>query len=161
MSKQNISAELTGEEYGQISQGIRDLDSQLTFAVNLTPEERKNYATMGDKSIAFVEKAVQYADERPDLVPSYLDIPEFKRDLKLARQLKELLIMLDPVVEKISDSYLAAGADAYESARKLYNHVKAASESGAPGSDSIAAELKKRFVRRKPGKQENNANQES
>ena len=56
---------------------------------------------------------------------------------------------------------LAAGADAFDSARKLYNYVKAASESGAPGSDSIAAELKKRFVRRKSSPQENNENQES
>ena len=161
MSKEKISFELTGEAYGQISQGIRDLDSLLTFAVNLTPEERRNYSTMGDKSLAFVEKAVQYVDERPDLVPPYLDIPEFKKDLKLARQLKDLLIILDPVVEKISDSYLAAGADAFGAARKLYNYVKAASESGAPGSDSIAAELKKRFVRRKPGPQVDSENRKS
>ena len=160
MSKQNISVELTGEAYGQISQGIRDLDSLLTFAVNLTPEERRNYSTMGDKSIAFVEKAVQYVDERPDLVPPYLDIPEFKKDLELARQLRNLLMILDPVVEKISDSCLAAGADAFEAARKLYNYVKTASESGAPGSDSIAAELKKRFVRKKASPQVNDENQE-
>ena len=75
--------------------------------------------------------------------------------------MKELLIMLDPVVEKISDSYLAAGADAFDSARKPYNYVKAASESGAPGSDSIAAELKKRFVRRKATSQENGTQEDS
>jgi hypothetical protein len=106
-----------------------------------------------------VEKSVQYTDERPDLVPSYLDIPEFKKDLKLARQLRELLLMLNPVVEKISDSYLAAGVDAYEAARRLYSHIKAASESGAPGTDSIAAELKKRYVRRKSNSPEKSANQ--
>ena len=75
MSNEKISFELTEEAYGQIAQSIRALDSQLTFAVNLTPDERKNYQTMGDKSIAFVEKSVQYTDERPDLVPPYLDIP--------------------------------------------------------------------------------------
>ena len=158
MSKENISFELTQEAYDQIAQSIRALDSLLIFAVNLTPEERKTYQTMGDKTIAFVEKTVQYADERPDLAPPYLDILEFKRDLKLARQLRELLIMVEPVVEKISDSYLAAGTDAYDAARKMYSFIKAASGSGAPGSDTIAAELKKRYVRRKASPQENNGN---
>ena len=160
MSNEKISHELTEEAYDQIAQSIRALDSLLPFAVNLTPDERKNYQTMGDKTIAFVEKAVQYTDERPELVPAYLDIPEFKKDLKLARQLKELLLMVDPVVEKISDSYLAAGVDAYEAARKMYSYIKAAAESGAPGTDSIAAELKKRYVRKKSSSQQNNGNQE-
>jgi hypothetical protein len=78
-----------------------------------------------------------------------MDIPEFKRDLKLARQLKELLLMLEPVVEKISDSYMAAGMDAFDAARKMYNYVKAAAESGVPGTDTIVDELRKRFYKRK------------
>lgn len=160
MSNQKISYELSEESYGQIAQNIRSLDSLLTFAVNLTKEDRRKYQTMGDKTVTFVEKGVQYVDERPDLVPPYLDIPEFKRDLKLAKQLKELLIMVEPVVEKISDSYLAAGADAYEWARKLYSYVKTAANSGAPGSDTIAAELKKRYGRRKSSTDNNSSNQE-
>ncbi|MFC2146361.1 hypothetical protein ACFLRT_03265 [Acidobacteriota bacterium] len=160
MSQGKISFELTEEAYGQIAQSIRALDSLLPFAINLTPDERKNCQTMGDKSIAFVEKAAQYADERPDLVPSYLDIPEFKKDLKLARQLRDLLMILEPSVEKISDTYLSAGSDAFWAARRLYSFVKAASDSGAPGTDSIAAELKKRYVRKKSSSQQNNGSQE-
>ena len=95
MSQGKISFELTEEAYGQIAQSIRALDSQLPFAINLTVEERRKLHKMGDKSIAFVEKAAQYADERPDWVPPYLDIPEFKKDLKLARQLKDLLMILE------------------------------------------------------------------
>lgn len=161
MSNGKISFEMTEEAYGQIAQSIRALDSLLTFAINLTVEERLKLHKMGDKSIAFVEKAVQYADERPDLVPPYLDIPEFKKDLKLARQLKDLLMLLEPSVEKISDTYLAAGYDAFLAARKLYSFVKAAADSGAPGSDTIAAELKKRYLRRRSNSQEKNGNQEN
>ena len=160
MSKGKISHELTEEAYGQIAQSIRALDSLLPFAINLTVKERRKLHKMGDKSIAFVEKAAQYADERPDLVPPYLDIPEFKRDLKLARQLKDLLMILEPSVEKISDTYLAAGSDAFLAARRLYSFVKAASDSGAPGSDTIAAELKKRYLYRYTNSQEKNGNQE-
>jgi hypothetical protein len=152
---------LTEEAYGQIAQSIRALDSLLPFAINLTVEERRRLHKMGDKSIAFVEKAAQYADEQPDLVPPYLDIPEFKKDLKLARQLKDLLMILEPSVEKISDTYLSAGSDAFLAARKLYSFVKTASDSGAPGSDTIAAELKKRYLYRYTNSQEKNGNQEN
>jgi len=160
MSNEKISFELTEEAYGQIAQSIKALDSLLPFAINLTVEERRKLHKMGDKSIAFVEKVAQYASERPDLVPSYLDIKEFKRDLKLARQLKDLLIILEPTVEKISDTYLAAGYDAFLAARKLYGFVKTASDSGAPGSDTIATELKKRYLRRRSNTLEKNGNQE-
>ena len=69
-------------------------------------------------------------------------------------------MILEPLVEKISDTYLAAGSDAFLAARKLYSFVKAASDSGAPGSDTIAAELKKRYLRRRSSSQEKNGNQE-
>jgi hypothetical protein len=57
--------------------------------------------------------------------------------------------MLEPVVEKISDSYMAAGMDAFDAARKMYNYVKAAAESGVPGTDTIVDELRIRFYKRK------------
>ena len=148
MSNNKISYELTQENHDLIAQGIRDVDAALGFAVNLTPEERKNYATMGDKTFTFVDKTIQYMDERQEFRPPYVDITELKRDMNLAQQLKGLLLLIEPVVEKISDTYLAAGIDAYEAARKIYNYIKTASTSGAPGSDVIAAELAKRFVKR-------------
>jgi len=99
----------------------------------------------------------EYGDRQ--VIP--LDIPEFKKDLSLARQLKNLLLILEPSVEKISDTYLSAGSDAFLAARKLYSFVKTASDSGAPGTDAIAAELKKRYVRRKSSSQQNTGSQEN
>jgi len=166
MKKGKISFKLTEQAYGQIAQSIRALDSLLTFAINLTVDERHKLYKMGDKSIAFVDKSIRYADERPDLVPTYLDLSEFKEDYTLSKQLKDLLLLLEPVTEKLSDTYLSAGSDAFLAARKLYSAVKAAAYSGAPGSDTIVSDLRKRFSRKNPnsqGKKDNqeNANQES
>lgn len=147
MNDQLVSFEMTDELRGQLSDGIRSLDALLAFTINLTVRDRIKLQKMGDKSIAFVEKAIQFANDRPDLVPPYLDVAEFQRDYTLAKQLKELFNQINPVVEKISDTYLAAGSDAFSAARKLYSYVKAAAASGAPGSDSISAELKKRYTR--------------
>jgi hypothetical protein len=37
---------------------------------------------MGDKSLAFVEKAHDYTHDNPNLVPSYLDLGAFDVDFK-------------------------------------------------------------------------------
>ena len=160
MSTNKISFELTQENHELIAQRIRDVDAELGFAINLTPEERRNYSTMGDKTFTFVDKTIHYLDERQDLRAPYVNITELKQDMKLAQQLKELLLLIEPVVEKISDTYLAAGTDAFEAARKIYSYIKTASEAGAPGTDVIAAELGKRYVRKSSTTQEEKAGQQ-
>jgi hypothetical protein len=145
-----VSVELTDEQYGALAQRIRDLDGDLGFAVNLNTEERRSLQKMGDKSVSFVDKSREYAIERPDLVTDHLKVAELEKDLKLAKQLKSLLSLLNPVLEKISDTYLAAGADAFSWSREFYNFVKAGARAGTPGCDFIAADLKKRYSFRKP-----------
>jgi hypothetical protein len=68
---------------------------------------------------------------------------------KVKNKILESVSRLETVVEKISDSYMAAGMDAFDAARKMYNYVKAAAESGVPGTDTIVDELRKRFYKRK------------
>jgi hypothetical protein len=46
------------------------LNSVLLF--NLTPLERQELNKMGDKSMAFVDNALTYAEQNPSLVPSFV-----------------------------------------------------------------------------------------
>ena len=100
---------------------------------------------MGDKSIAFVEKAFEFAKKQPDLVPPYLIVDELGRDFELAKQLKKLLDFLKPFYEKVSDTFLAVCSEAFFGARVFYHSSKYASKANVPGSDAIARELQKRF----------------
>ena len=45
---------------------------------------------MGDKSFAFVQKCLQYSKENPDLVPPFLDVAEFEKDVKATETLRSL-----------------------------------------------------------------------
>jgi len=45
-----------------ILQSITTIKSQLPFLLKLSPSERQGYSRMGDKSLAFVEKALSYAE---------------------------------------------------------------------------------------------------
>ncbi|MDR3196937.1 MAG: hypothetical protein LBU34_03620, partial [Planctomycetaceae bacterium] len=44
------------------------------YMLPLTPEERHNLPKMGDKTLSFVEKALDYAHHYPQLCPSYLNL---------------------------------------------------------------------------------------
>lgn len=145
MFYQRISAEITAEAMDLLEQNLREVETNLSFTVNLSPEERSTLPKMGDRSVAFVDKALDLSLKHPDLVPRYLDVAELQRDLELARKLKRLLNILEPLTERVSDTYIAAGAEAFAAARNFYRSVKGAATAGVPGCDTIAAELGKRY----------------
>jgi hypothetical protein len=148
MSYQNISAEISDEIVGQQVQRVKEIEQDLPFIINLTIEERKTLPLMGDKSIPFVEKSIEFARQQPDLVTSFLDVDELAKDLVLARRLKKILNVIEPLYEKVQDTYLAVGSEAFAAARTFYRTVKNAARSGVPGVDAIASELSKRYERR-------------
>jgi hypothetical protein len=149
MSKSGISYQMTAEQFERIVQAITNLDAELEFSVGFGKEEHKKYQKMGDKTVAFITKMMEYSTDHPDLVPPYSDINEFKTDYDLASKLRLILEKIDPVVTKINDSYLSVGDDVFSAARKFYGYVKAAAVAGAPGLAPIASELGKRYTRSK------------
>lgn len=149
MNKTEISHEMTTEEYERMAQSIRSLDAELGFAINLTNEQRKRFNHMGDKSVAFVEKTLDYSQNRPDMVPPCSDIAIFRRDYELASKLRTLVEMAQPVIQKMIDSYQLVSANTFSSALKFYKYIQAAVASGVPGSTTISLDLGKRFARAK------------
>ncbi len=150
MSKLAIEHEMTTEQFDRMVQSIKSLDAELGFAVNFTKEERKKYCKMGDKTFLFVDKTMAYSNDRPEFVPPYCDVSEFKMEFDLACKLRTLRQIILPVVQKINDSYFAIGVNAFSSARMYYNYIKALSLAGAPGSTPITEDLGKRYARTKP-----------
>jgi hypothetical protein len=50
------------------------------YMIALTPAERHELPKMGEKTIGFVEKAYDFANHNPNLVPPYLDMDAFGKD---------------------------------------------------------------------------------
>lgn len=145
MNYKNISAEISDETVTQLIQHVKEIEKQLPFVINLTPDEIRALPKMGDKSLPFVEKSLEFAQEYPEFVPPYLDVPELQRDLALSKKLKRLINVLQPLTEKVCDTYYAVGAEAFTAARTFYKSTKNASGLSVPGSDAIAVELGKRY----------------
>lgn len=110
-------------------------------------------AKLGDKSLSFVGKALEYARQNPAVVPPYIDVNEFERDLNLYVQLTKLLYPLHQLVEKLDDTTMQTGSEAYSAALLFYNAVKGAARAGVPGVKNIVDDLQTRF----PGRKNKNA----
>lgn len=61
-----ISAAITDANKTAILQKINEIRALLPFLINLTPEERQTLPKLGDKTLAFDEKAASYMEPIPN-----------------------------------------------------------------------------------------------
>jgi len=113
---------------------------------NLTASERMGLRILGDKSMAFVQKALEYAQSNPALLPNYLDLEEAKKDYALSRDLYSLLQLVNTLQRALEDTMMVAGSEAYDAALIFYNSVKGASRGNVPGSEAVYNDLQQRFA---------------
>jgi hypothetical protein len=116
--------------------------------VPLTPTERQEMAKMGEKTLAFVEKAYAFAKENPHLVPPFLNMDDFDVDFADAHGLWTLVNSIRQLYENVSDTEMAAGSEAYQAALVFYNSVKVAAAQDVAGAKAVYEELKTRFPQR-------------
>ncbi|WP_153796601.1 hypothetical protein [Foetidibacter luteolus] len=100
---------------------------------------------MGDKTVSFVQKALEYAKSNPTMVPNYLDIAEAERDLKLSLDLQTIHNLAGTITLSIEDAMMICGSEAYNVALLIYKAVQGAAKGNVPGSQAILDELKQRF----------------
>jgi hypothetical protein len=126
----------------KIQEALTELSPYL---LALTPEDRREMPKMGEKTVAFVEKAFDFAKQNPKLVPSYLEMAEFEIDFQDAHGLWALHNMIIQLEEGISGTEMAAGSEAYQAALVFYQSAKAAAAQNVSGANAVYDELKKRF----------------
>jgi hypothetical protein len=115
------------------------------YVVALTPAERHELPKMGEKTISFVEKAYDFAQQNPNLVPPYLDIAAFGVDFGDAHGLWTLVNSIRQLEENAGDTEMTAGSEAYQAALVFYKSVKMAAAQDIPGAKAVYEELKTRF----------------
>ena len=153
MSTDNLlSVSIDSIAMDTILQSITTIKSQLPFLLKLSPSERQGYSRMGDKSLAFVEKALSYAEGNPHLVPPYLKVPEFRKDWELTKSLTKVMQPLQSLIEALDDTLMVAGNESYAASLVFYNSAKRAADNGVQGTQSIVKDLKQRFPGRSVSK---------
>lgn len=144
-----LSGAISPADKQAVLQQLATIRQQLSpvLLFNLTPDDRVGMAKMGDKSLAFVQKALDYAQKNSALVPTYLDVTEATKDLALVTDLREIAHELKTLCQAIEDTLTMAGAEAYEASLIFHASVKGASRNNAAGSQAIYEDLVQRFPR--------------
>jgi histidyl-tRNA synthetase len=145
--KNSVSAVISEVDKQSVLTSINDIKGRLSSLLlfNLSPSDRKEMLKMGDKTLAFVDKALGYADKHPELIPPYLDLDEAKRDFSLANNLNEILRELSTLYQSVEDVLMLSGSEAYSAALMFHASVKGASRSDVAGSRAIYDDLAQRF----------------
>jgi len=113
MSQENqISTTIPAEKLTDITNKLNDVNASLAgiLLFNLTADERRAMRTLGDKTLAFVQKSLEYAENYPSLLPAYLDLPEAKKDFALSRDVYTILQQVNTLQRALEDTMMVAGS---------------------------------------------------
>lgn len=144
----SISTTLLEADRKAVLDAFTTILTKLPFLVDLTPDARRELPKIGDKSVAFVRKSVEMAQEGAAYLPGAFDAEEFKSDMTLYDTLIPFLQKATKLQELLDDTLILIGSDLYVAA---LDHYAAARRSGDTGGlDALMGELGKRFTRRAP-----------
>ncbi|MBD2076555.1 hypothetical protein H6F86_22235 [Phormidium sp. FACHB-592] len=145
-----ISAALTQTDREAVMDAITTIKTRLPFLIDLTAEECKALPKMGDKSRAFVSKALEVATQNPDFLPRSFDLEEMRKDVQLFEAMYPIVVALAQLQELVDDTTTAAGSEAMAAALQVYSYAKASGQDA--GLEGLVEELGQRFARktRKP-----------
>ncbi|BAY28467.1 hypothetical protein NIES2107_02960 [Nostoc carneum NIES-2107] len=146
MADTQVSAKLSAADREAVMEAISTIRQKLPFLIDLSTEERKALPKLGDKSRAFVSKALEIAAQNPDFLPRSFDVDEMRRDIELFEALYPILLSLTQLQELVDDTSVAVGSEAYAAGLLVYNYAKASGK-GA-GLDSMVDDLGRRFARK-------------
>lgn len=151
MSNDNkVSASLTAQNVQDIIGHFNAIRALLPFGVHFTPEERRSTPTIGTERTGMNSVFPGQMAAHPDLVPTYVDMPEVQKDSALWDQLAEIEVAANEVAEIISDTKRAVGSDLLLAYSSFYNNVTQAAKRGVAGIQTVYDNLR-RFFRRSGG----------
>lgn len=150
MNKENlVSLSISETELAEIRKAIATLEKVLTpYLLELTKDEKESLAKMGDKTVAFVTKATEYAETKPTLVPAFIDVVELRKDLQAVEILRPIFNSLNQLSKSLDDTMTVAGSEAYTSALAFYQSVKLGAKMNVTGAQEIYNDLQTRFPSR-------------
>lgn len=136
---------LTEAQVIAVKAAIQTIYTEVPFLLGLTVEERISLPKINVANKAFTEDAINAITNNGDMLPGYLNVATMQTDLQLFSQLDELTPLVRQLLEKLEDTQILAGSEAYVSALAGYRLFGAASEAGIPGADAVYDGLKARF----------------
>jgi hypothetical protein len=150
MQENEFDLQLTSEQTTQVIDAINVLKTVLMPRLKvLNKDEKRDLLFMGDKSVAFVEKALEVTRQEINLLGAFIDEVAFENDVNAINTLRSFEYQVSSISSAIDDSYAIAGSEAYKTALMVYSLMKNAAKMGQPGATEKVEELSARFPGRK------------
>jgi len=141
---------MTDTDITDVKKSLTNIHGKMPFLIGLTTDERVTLPKISENNKVFVGDSINALVNNAPMLPSYLNVGDIKNDLMLYEQLDELEMLALQLVEKIQDTRMLCGSEAYVSSLAAYRLFEAAAVAGIPGADSIYDALKQRFAGQGP-----------
>jgi len=146
LTNNRINTTATAAQITAVKTALQTITANLPFLVGLTTEERIALPSINVNNKAFTEDAINAGVNNPTLIPSYVSVGNMQNDMLLFSQLDEIIMVTKQLLEKMEDTQLLVGSEAYTSALTLYKLFGSAADAGVGGTDAIVSQLKQRFA---------------
>jgi hypothetical protein len=146
MTTNFISGALAPQDLEQILANLADIRKKMPFMLEMAGKTKRALPKMGDKSRAFVHKAMDVAAQHEDYLPRSFDLEEMRRDLALFEAIYTITMEVNQLQSELDDTLTAVGSDAYSAALQVYRHVKAHGQGS--GLDVLVQDMGQRFGRK-------------
>ncbi len=146
LTNNRIDTVISDADLAKVNTALNDLESTLSFLIGLTVEERVQLPKINVANKSFTQDAINAVVNNGAMLPAYLDKTAMEKDMNLYNQLDKLAIRIRQLLEKIDDTQMLAGSEAFVAALTAYKLFAAAAAAGVAGSDAIYDTLKERFA---------------
>ena len=146
-----VSATLSDTDKAAVLAAIATIRSKLPFLQGLDDDARKELARLGSKTVGYDQDCQAGMTARPDLIPSYVNVPELAKDRALWTPLGEILTELGALCQSVQDTFDIVGSEIYDADRAFHANVRESSKRGVAGAKAIYDQIKVRFPGRPRG----------
>lgn len=148
-TKNQISVEIPKNVLAEATEKLQEVRTMLApYLQGLTADQKETIFKMGDKTVATVQKVEDYTETNPEFAPSYMDKPEFVKDVSVVTDLSPLRNLATQLASDLGDTIMLAGNEALLAALLYYGAVKEAANKGVATAKPIYEDLSKRFTRK-------------
>jgi len=141
-----ISLELSNEEIGKIDDSLTEIETVIKGKIiALQTEERNQYGRVGESTQVWISKIYEYMISKPELVPAYINVTEFNKDLKARLMIVPRIVRLNAIVNGLEDTSILLGTDLYIAAIAYYRNIKLLKQQNIPGAKVIYEDLSLKF----------------
>ena len=146
MSQNLVSLHLTAAEIAAIEAALTTLENAFKLFIELSADDKRGLARMGDKSEAFCRQTLIVLAQNQQMLPPSFDLAEAENDLTSLDQLRPLIARLRQLMAKADDTETALGSDILSAAREGYAFAKIAGK-GA-GLETLREAMAARYTRK-------------